>query len=120
MSQEKAKTCFVIMPFGEKSDLDGKVIDFNKVYENFIKKTVENTGLNCVRCDEIEQAGWIHEDMFEYIFKSEVAIVDITTLNANVFYELGVRHTLRENVTILIRRKGTRIPFNLKGFRVIN
>ena len=111
--------CFVIMPFGEKLDVDGKVIDFDMVYDYLIKNTVESLNISCVRCDEIDQAGWIHSKMFEHICNSNIAIVDITSLNPNVFYELGVRHVLADSVTILLRRKGTKIPFNIQGFKVI-
>ena len=83
------KKCFVIMPFGQKMDINGKLIDFNKIYSNFIKGTLTDLGLKCVRCDEIEEAGSIHAKMFEHIFDADVAIVDTTALNANVFYELG-------------------------------
>lgn len=112
-------TCFVIMPFGEKTDADGKVINFDKIYQSLIKDTIESLGITCVRCDEIREAGWIHSKMFEHIYNSDVAIVDITSLNPNVFYELGVRHALVESGTVLIRRKGTAIPFNIQGFQVI-
>jgi O-acetyl-ADP-ribose deacetylase (regulator of RNase III) len=114
-----AVTCFVIMPFGDKVDSDGKVIDFNKIYTYLIKNTVEGLGITCVRCDEIAESGWIHAKMFEHIYQSDVAITDITSLNPNVLYELGVRHALAESVTVLLRRKGTAIPFNIQGFQVI-
>jgi O-acetyl-ADP-ribose deacetylase (regulator of RNase III) len=114
------KTCFVIMPFGEKEDIDGKIVDFDMIYNHFIKNTVESLGITCIRCDKIAEAGWIHSKMFEHIYGSDVAVVDITSLNPNVFYELGVRHALVESVTVLIRRKGTTIPFNIQGFQVID
>ena len=120
MARDDKKTCFVIMPFGEKPDVDGTILDFDKVHNYIIKEAIEGMGIKCVRCDEISKAGWIHADMFDYIHQAEVAVVDITTLNANVFYELGVRHALRDSVTVLIRKKGTRIPFDLQGFRVID
>ena len=107
------------MPFGDKVDSDGKVIDFNKIYTYLIKNTVEGLGITCVRCDEIAESGWIHAKMFEHIYQSDVAITDITSLNPNVLYELGVRHALAESVTVLLRRKGTAIPFNIQGFQVI-
>lgn len=114
------KTCFVIMPFGDKPDKDDQTIPFDDVYEYIIKDVVENRlELECIRADKIASAGWVHADMMEHILKDDVAIVDITTLNANVFYELGVRHALRRGVTILIRKKGTRPPFNISGFREI-
>ena len=109
------KTCFVIMPFGKKTDLDGKPIDFDIVYKNFIKAAVEGIGMECIRCDEIIETGSIHFKMFQGIFEADVAIVDITSLNANVFYELGIRHALNKHVTLIIRKAGSPIPFNING-----
>ena len=91
------KTCFVIMPFGEKKDIDGQPINFDVIYKDFIKDAVEGLSLKCIRCDEIAEAGWIHSKMFEYIFSADVAVVDITSLNPNVFYELGIRHALKKH-----------------------
>lgn len=123
MNKIREARCFIIMPFGEKQDVSGKTIDFDMVYDYLIKPAVENIRefkINCFRSDEISEAGWIHSAMVEHIFGDEVAIVDLTTLNPNVFYELGARHALRKHVTVLIRHKGTNNPFNISGFRVIN
>jgi O-acetyl-ADP-ribose deacetylase (regulator of RNase III) len=109
------KKCFVIMPFGQKTDLDGKPIDFDSVYQNFIKEAVEELGMECTRCDEIIDTGSIHFKMFHGIFEADVAVVDITSLNANVFYELGIRHALNKFVTLIIRKAGAPIPFNING-----
>ena len=116
----RKETCFVIMPFGDKKDAGGNVIDFNAVYRDVIQKAVEELEIRCVRCDEIEEAGSIDRDMFQHIYESDVAVVDITTLNPNVFYELGVRHALADCITVLLRREGTSIPFNIRGLRVIS
>lgn len=51
--------------------------------------------------------------MFEQIAMDDIAIVDITTLNPNVFYELGIRHALRKGVTVLMKKVGSSIPFNI-------
>ena len=108
------------MPYGAKEDIDGKEIDFDKIYESMIKGAVASVGgLICQRCDDIEQPGWIHERMLRHIFEDRVAIVDTSTLNANVFYELGVRHALRRSVTVLIHRRGTTWPFNIAGLNSI-
>lgn len=112
--------CFVIMPYGKKKDIDDKVVDFDKVYESLIRPAVNGIpGLLCERCDDIEIPGWIHERMLRHIFEDQVAIVDTSTLNANVFYELGVRHALRKSVTVLIHKKGTTWPFNIAGLSSI-
>jgi O-acetyl-ADP-ribose deacetylase (regulator of RNase III) len=119
MSEAKEKTAFVIMPFHKKEDKEGKEIDFDLVYRDFIQEPLEALGFKPLRCDEITQAGSIHEDMFRQIATAEVAVVDITMLNANVFYELGVRHALRPSVTVLIKKRGTEAPFNIQGQRII-
>jgi len=111
-------TCFVIMPFGDKT-VNGIEYHFDDIYENFIKETVASMGIDCVRCDEIGDSGWIHTKMFTHIYDADVAVVDITSLNANVFYELGVRHALKKNVTVIIRQAGTPAPFNISGFTII-
>ena len=121
--EELARKCFVIMPFGEKDD-QGQMIDFDAVYKEIIKPAVEALNsekirIQCQRCDEVEKAGLIHERMIQYILDADVAVVDITTQNPNVFYELGVRHTLHDRVTVLIRREGTKNPFNIGGMNTI-
>lgn len=113
------KTCFVIMPFGEKADNSGTTVNFDEVYQYLIKPAAEALELTCVRSDELAKPGWVHSDMLDRILTADVAIVDITTLNPNVFYELGIRHALRRSVTVLMRKKGTDIPFNIKGIRVL-
>ena len=117
--EERKRRCFVVMPFGEKLDPDGRAIDFDDIYRFFFKRAIENLGIECIRCDEIEEAGSIHEKMFEHIYQDDIVVVDITTANANVYYELGIRHALSKGVTVLIRRKGTVIPFNIQGLQVI-
>lgn len=115
-----AETCFVIMPYGTRPDAGGKQVNFDKIYDDVIKPAVEGVeGLVCERCDNIEAAGWVHEQMLKHIWEDRVAVVDVSTLNANVFYELGVRHALRRSATILIRRQGTVSPFNIAGMKAI-
>jgi O-acetyl-ADP-ribose deacetylase (regulator of RNase III) len=116
-SKYKGKKCFVIMPFGTKQD-----IDFNHIYHELIKKAVEEIGIDCDRCDEIVDTGSIHKKMFRGIFDAEVSVVDITLEdNLNVFYELGVRHALHKNVTLVIAKKNQlqKIPFNINGISIL-
>ncbi len=114
------KKCFVIMPFGKKKDVDGTDVDFDDVYHKLIKNAVESIGMTCERCDEIIDTGSIHFKMFHGIFEADVAVVDITSLNPNVFYELGIRHALNKCVTLVIRRNVPQSPpFNINGLNVV-
>lgn len=118
MKPEGLKTCFVIMPFGTR-EVSGTKIDFDSIYRDLIHDTVEAMGFRSVRCDKIQHAGSIHQDMFTHIATDALAIVDITMANPNVFYELGVRHALQPSITILVKKCGLSIPFNIQGLRVI-
>ena len=114
------KKCFVIMPFGKKKDIDGCDVDFDTVYHELIYKAVKELGVDCERCDEIIGTGSIYKKMFRGIFDADVSIVDITSLNPNVFYELGVRHALHKHVTLIIRRNSNLpIPFNITGLNIL-
>src|SRR5215475_8182706 len=135
------RDCFVVMPFGQKLDSQALTrlagtglridpaanivsIDFDRVFDALIEPAVQNASaelelaIECTRSDKIAQSGFIHKDMIQRLAVADVVVVDITTQNANVFYELGVRHCLRRSTTILIRRQGTHIPFNISGMRV--
>lgn len=126
VNQLATRKCFVVMPFGTKTRSEtGASIDFDAIYEQLIKPTVEsialerNMTLRCERADEAGRAGLIHKDMVYDLLRSDVVVVDITTLNPNVLYELGVRHAARRSATIIIRQAEDRLPFNINGMRVI-
>jgi O-acetyl-ADP-ribose deacetylase (regulator of RNase III) len=114
-------SCFVIMPYGVKKDPHGdSVFDFDRVYRELIQPAAHSLGLKCVRSDEVNQAGLIHREMIDHIINSDLCIVDITTGNPNVMYELGVRHAAWKSGTIIIRRRNSHIPFNIAGMRAMD
>jgi O-acetyl-ADP-ribose deacetylase (regulator of RNase III) len=119
VARDGERRCFVIMPFGEKVDADGKTINFDEVYRQLFLEPAQSLGFEVIRCDEIAMAGSIHKAMFTHIAVDDLALVDITTANPNVFYELGVRHALKPSITVLIKHRGTKVPFNILGERVI-
>ena len=102
--------CFVIMPFGRKPDAAGRMVDFDRIYAEIIAPAVEAAGLDGVRADEEQGAGFIHKLMYERILLSEYAIADLTLLNANVYYELGIRHAARPETTVLTLAQGCPCP----------
>jgi hypothetical protein len=111
--------CFVLMPFGMKPDLSGRVIDFNCIYHTIFKPAIEATGLLPVRADEEQSHGFIHKLMYERLLLSEYAIADLTILNANVYYELGVRHAARPATTIMTIAGQAGLPFDVAGLRAL-
>lgn len=125
--EREALECFVIMPYGVKTDTDGTTFNYDITYEYIIKAAIEELEssehrlkINTTRCDKIQLAGSIDVEMFRAILEADIAIIDISTLNPNVFYELGVRHALRDCVTIVIRKDRKDPPFNIQGIRLID
>ena len=118
-NSDQSDTCFVIMPFGARTEARGRVLKFDDIYNDLISTAIVDAGLIPIRCDKLQEAGFIHRKMIEQIRDARVAVVDISSLNANVFYELGIRHTLRQSVTVLIRQKSTQVPFNIANLNVI-
>lgn len=110
--------CFIVMPFGLKPDTGGLPnIDFDRIYNNAIKPGVEDAGMEPIRADEERTGGIIHKPMFERLLLCDYVLADLTTANANVFYELGVRHTARPATTLTIFAKHQKIPFDVTFLR---
>jgi hypothetical protein len=112
--------CFVLMPFGKKRGVTGTLINFDSIYKDLIVPSIQEAGLEALRADEELAGGIIHKPMFERLILCEYAVADLTTANANVFYELGVRHAVRPKSTVLIyAENGGRLPFDLSSMRAM-
>lgn len=109
--------CFVLMPFGSKRDGRGGVVKFDAIYRDVIRPAIEDSGLEPLRADEEMSGGIIHKPMFERLILCEYAVADLTTANANVFYELGIRHAVRPWSTVLTFASGDRLPFDVALLR---
>jgi hypothetical protein len=116
---EIQKTCFVVMGFGKKTDYPtGRVLDLDKTYMNVIKPAAEQAGLQCLRADEIVGSGAIDVLEYEWLLKADIVVADVSTNNANAFYELGVRHALRPSATIVIAEDKMVFPFGINHIAV--
>ena len=119
---------FIVRPFGNRPvpvKKDGKDVsvdvDFTAIDRDLIREALKRTGLGGQTTEAIAEAGNIRLDMFQMLIAYDLVIADISIDNANVFYELGIRHGLRPNGTILIRLDtgGRDVPFDLKTDRYI-
>jgi tetratricopeptide (TPR) repeat protein len=103
---------FVAMPFGVKPgprdpdgghpDPDLQLIDFNRIYDEYICPALEAAGLEPFRADEEIRAGDIIADMFQELLVADLVVADLTIENPNVWYELGVRHALRARGVVIV------------------
>ena len=99
---------FVAMPYGVKEG-----IDFNQVYESYIKPALASAGFDVFRADEEMRAGDILTDMFQELLLADLVVADVSIDNPNVWYELGVRHALRKRGVIQITCRRERTPFDV-------
>ena len=113
---------FVIRPFNTKTDSENHKIDFELVHDKLIGPALAEAGLSGSTTVEVENAGNIRADMFALILEADLVICDITVHNANVFYELGVRHALRKRGTVLIKGapSADTTPFDLLTDRYLS
>ncbi len=104
-----AAHAFVIMPFC--SELRG-------VYMGPIKTACKRSRLSVERSDEIFSPEALVTDIWSAIVNCFVVIADCTGRNANVFYELGIAHTLGKPV-VLITQQEKDVPTDILHFRYI-
>jgi hypothetical protein len=106
---------FIVRPFGNKQG-----IDFDRVQRELIDPALASAGITGDTTGEILEAGNIRTDMFELLLLADIVVADVSIDNANVFYELGVRHALRSRRTMLIRARGeATVPFDLRTDRYL-
>jgi hypothetical protein len=107
------------MPFGVKPDGQGGSVDFDAVYADLLAPAIRAAELEPLRADQDLVGGTIHKPMFERLILADYAVADLTTANANVFYELGVRHAARPYSTVLVSADVKGVPFDLAPDRVL-
>jgi hypothetical protein len=114
---------FVVMPYGIKriglTDNAGRAggsrreVDFDAVYRELIAQALKGAGYEPFRADEEPSAGSILLDMHFELVTSEFVLADISIVNANVFYELGIRHGVTPRGTIALHAGWQNRPFDV-------
>jgi hypothetical protein len=111
------KSCFVISQIGEVGSPERDRAD--KVLRHVITPAVMARGYGePLRAERIAAPGVITSQIVEHVLESDLVVADLTGQNANVFYELALRHAVRKPVVQLIAR-GEKIPFDVAPVRTI-
>ena len=113
---------FIVRPFGTK-----RGIDFDRVEKDLIAVALDKLGITGRTTAVIMGPGNIREEMFQLLLTADLVVADVTLHNANVYYELGIRHALRDRLTVLLRGIGEQdseiapdaVPFDLLTDRYI-
>ena len=104
--------CFVIQPF------DGK--KFDKRYEDVFKPAILDAGLDPYRVDQDPSTQGLIKAILEGIARSSVCLVEISTDNPNVWFELGYSMARDLDVVLLCsnERSGP-YPFDVSHLAII-
>lgn len=113
--------CFVIIGYGKKPSYANdkkRELDLDQTYKLLIKPVFDELNIECYRAVDKNLTGSIDKLMLREIRDADIALADISTLNANVMWELGVRHALKPRHTIMICEKEqmNAVPFDVKSF----
>jgi tetratricopeptide (TPR) repeat protein len=110
---------FVVMPFGKKKGGDGSLYDFNAIYKTLIGPALEEAGFEPFRADEETTSGDILTDMFQELLLADLCLCDLSIDNANVYYELGIRHAFRKRGVVHIQAGRAYMPFDIFNVRTL-
>lgn len=107
---KKHKRCFVIMPFSQTSEKHTEEY-WTKHFESFLKPLIEGIPeLEAHRSEPLR--GDVLKQIITNLVVSPIVVADITDMNPNVFWELGVRQSFK-HCTVTIAEEGTKIPFDI-------
>ena len=104
--EQNKKLVAVMLPF-----------KLNQTYDA-VKKACDQHGLECKKANDIWENSTFIQDIFELIFTCEVVAADFTGKNANVFYEVGIAHTLGKTVIPLTQSLND-VPTDLGHHRAL-
>ena len=109
-SDDANQDVFVLMPFED---------ELRPVYDDHIAKVAGGMGLTVARADDFAATSAVMQQVWSGICNCRLIIADCTRRNANVFYEIGVAHTIGKPV-ILITQNRAHIPFDIGHIRYIH
>lgn len=105
----KQTDVFVLMPFGEER---------KPLYDNHIVPPITSLGLSMARADEFLTTNPIMSDVWAGLCGCGVVVADCTGRNPNVFYEIGVAHTIGKPV-VLVTENPDDVPADLRHIKYI-
>ncbi|WP_145987846.1 tetratricopeptide repeat protein [Streptomyces hygroscopicus] len=112
------KNCFVVMPIRKPGTNEYE--HYRALRDTVVEPVIKELGYTVTRADDVAKSGAITADIIQRLATSDLVVADLTDLNANVFYELGIRHSLRGQGTVMmVDVERTEIPFDLKPYRII-
>lgn len=98
------------MPFTNENNL-------NSFFQDKLKPYLEKSNYVCERADSNNEQN-LDRSIIEGIYNADIVIADLTRQSCNVFYELGISHTIPKKV-LMITQDLNRLPFDVNKYKVI-
>ncbi|WP_192891109.1 hypothetical protein [Vibrio bathopelagicus] len=114
--EEQVKKCFIVTPIGAESSETRRAAD--GLIDAVLEPVCKELGLEVVVAHRVDKSGSITTQVIEHVINAELVIANLSELNPNVMYELGLRHAARKPV-ISLAVDGTRLPFDISDERTI-
>lgn len=114
-SDEFETECFLISPIGGEGSFDRDRA--NEIRDFIVEPVAEELGLKVIRADDIASPGDITKQVVEHCVKARAAVADLSGANANVFYELGVRHVAGRFAVMI--SEDSDLPFDVAAMRAV-
>ena len=111
-----APTCFVVMPFIERSD-DHAPGFFDEVFSALFRPAAEAAGFR-VKTAQREGSDIIHSTIVNELLDADLVLCDLTEHNPNVLFELGLRMMEGKPVAV-VRATGTQAIFDVNAVRFV-
>lgn len=113
----RRKSCFVVGPIGHAETEVRTHADW--LYYEIIRRVVDSfSEYDTIRADEISAPGMIDGQVVRHLIDDDLVIADLSFLNPNAFYEIGIRHVMKKPI-IHMQRKSDVLPFDVNQFRAI-
>jgi len=103
-------TCFVAMPFSERTD-EYATGFFTEVYASLFVPAIEAAGFE-PRTARRQGSDVIHATIVNDLLDADLVLVDLTEHNPNVLFELGIR-IAEKRPTVLVKASGTNPIFDV-------
>ncbi|MDW9488223.1 hypothetical protein GYB73_08695 [Sinorhizobium meliloti] len=118
LAGDKKKLCFVVGPIG--ADDSEARIHADWLFEEIVTPVLGEhfNDFFTTRADKISSPGMIDTQVIDALLNADLVIADLTTLNPNAFYEIGIRHAIQKPI-IHMHLEGERIPFDIAAFRSV-
>jgi hypothetical protein len=108
------KKCFVIMPFSKTTDVhDGQY--WQDFFDTFLAPALEIHGYGAEK--SVDAPNNITKQIIRELAMADLVLAVLTDDKPNVFYELGVRHSLRQGTIMIL--EGDKRPFDISNYGIL-